>query len=145
MMPSGLVRPRAPRWRAGRAGVPCAVLGVLLIGCDGGTGPVGVNCPDIATPGVVVTVLDASTGEADATGARGIVRDGAYSDSLRRSSMLASGRLVSLEAAIGRPGTYTVRVERPGYHAAERTGVVAAAAPCGVVTAEVTLWLQPAP
>jgi|GEM_PF-1706370 len=66
---------------------------------------------------IEVEIRDASTGVPLAEAARGVVRDGAYVDSLRPGRSLSAdpASLVSRQAAGERPGTYDVEVQRSGY------------------------------
>lgn len=93
-------------------------------GCSSGYG-----CGASVDPAVVVTVTDAETKAPAAEGAVGTVRDGDYSETLgvySRTYVEADsfgGIPLSLGGAWGRPGTYTVRVEKDGYEPWEATGV----------------------
>lgn len=81
-------------------------------GCDS-FGP--RSCPLSVEPGVEVEVVDAATGRPAASGAAGVVRDGAYVDSLRPGSGTGDGTLLTLAGAVGRAGMYRVEVARAGY------------------------------
>jgi hypothetical protein len=96
-------------------------------------------CPAVVKPAVVVEVRDASTGLPIAEGASGAVREGSYTDSLKPYSGISANQstLLSLQAALGRPGLYTLTVEKPGYASFTATGVQATAGACGVQTATV--------
>jgi hypothetical protein len=77
---------------------------------------------------VVVEIRDARTGAPLAERAVGVVRDGAFVDSLRpyESTGLGPASLYSRRAADERRGTYAVEVRAPGYttwtHAGVRVG-----------------------
>jgi hypothetical protein len=68
-------------------------------------------------PAIEVEIRDAGTGAPLAHAATGVVRDGAYADSLRPARSLSSdpASMVSRSAAGERPGTYSVEVQRGGY------------------------------
>jgi hypothetical protein len=96
-------------------------------------------------PAIIVQVAAASGPAIKDTLARGIVRDGDYSDSLRIIQIAVAG-LSSLGAAVNRPGTYDVMVEHPGYLPWEKDSVVVAASPCGIKqSVNLVADLQPAP
>ena len=81
-----------------------------------------------------------------AANARGVVRDGAFVDSLRpyeSSSGLATD-LFSRQAAGERAGTYTVEVEHDGYQPWTIAGVRASRGVCHVETRRLAANLQPA-
>jgi hypothetical protein len=85
-------------------------------------------------PAINVEVRDALTGEPAASGAVGTLRDGTFSETLREMGWTAEGQVLSLGGAEERPGRYTVRIEKEGYEAWERTNVHARGNTCGVVT-----------
>lgn len=90
------------------------------------------SCPPVAlVPAVQVEVRSATSGAALATGSTGIVRDGAYVDSLRPSGWHGD-TLVSIGAAPNRPGTYDVTVEHAGYASWHESDVDVIANACGV-------------
>lgn len=94
-------------------------------------------CPTVVSPAIVVEIRDARTGIPIAQGAQGAVREGAYVDSLRPYGGISPddpATLVSLQAALGRQGTYTVDVQRAGYLAWTTAGVRVARDQCGVRT-----------
>lgn len=105
------------------------------------------NCTAEAIPAVEVIILDAATGAPAACDALLVARDGAYVDSVsvRRWFGLAPGdttnvcrvyqTLNQLEAAYERPGTYSLRVEKPGFAPWERSGVRVRSTFCHVQTA----------
>ena len=102
-------------------------------------------CTLSVDPGIVVTIRDATNGKSLAGTARGVVRDGEFSDSLRPYGGLGDGTLVSRAAADERPGVYTVTVEHPGYAPWERVGVRVRPGECHVQAAELMADLQPVP
>ena len=128
------------RWAAGWTG-----MGSLLVTLNGCESPLPVLCPGAVTPGIVVEVLDSSTGAWIADSASGVVRDGEYVDSLRPHTWSATYVLATLQAAGDRPGTYRVEVSRPRYEDWSQDGVVAEPAPCVVATTTIVARLRPTP
>ena len=95
----------------------------FLSGCSSGYG-----CGASVDPAILVRVIDAETKDPAAAGATATVRDGDYVETLREyvwSEPEGDGQAVplSLGGALGRPGTYTVRVEKDGYEPWEVRGV----------------------
>ena len=119
---------------------------VFLSGCRGLTAPGG--CPDWIQRAIEVEVTDAGTGQPVAAGATGSVRDGAYVEPLRVvgwRGVPPNDTVTTLGAAEGRRGTYTVRVERAGYGAWERSGITPRVSACGVQTTRLRAALTPEP
>lgn len=114
----------------------CALGALGIVGCDGLTEP-DVFCTAEMVPAIVVEIRDARTGAALAYGARGVVRDGAYADSLQpaASSSADIRDLYSRAAAPERAGTYTVEVAHEGYATWTATGVQVRDDVCHVETA----------
>ena len=108
------------------------------VGCDAGS---PVVCPAVEEPAVVVEVADATTSEAIAEEARGVLIDGAYSDSLRAIATNAEGEDFLLGGAYERVGTYEVRIEKDGYGAWIREGVKVGSGDCGTETVRLTARL----
>ena len=106
----------------------------------------GVACTASVEPAIVVEIRDARTGAALAARARGVVRDGAYSDSLRphEGSGPDVGDLYSCRAADERPGTYTVEIQHPDYRAWTAAGVRVGRDECHVRTRRLRASLEPA-
>ena len=116
-----------------------------LSACDAVLPPFG--CTAEAIPAVEVTILDAATGAPAACDALLVARDGAYVDSVsvRRWLSLPPGDTTDvcriqpapdrLYAAGQRPGTYSLRVEKPGFVPWEQRGVRVRSTPCHVETA----------
>lgn len=105
-----------------------AVPGMVLIGC--GSNP--VLCLDLPLFAVTVEVRDAVSGENLSAGAKGVVFEGEYVDSLQDVNYTAGP--ARLGAANYRPGTYSIRVEHPGYATWSRSGLKARASDsCGGV------------
>ncbi len=90
--------------------------------------------------GIVVEVLDASSGEFMADVTRGVARDGAYEDSL--SAFHGSGSSTTLQGAEERPGIYSVHLEADGYLDWDTTGVRVPDDGCHVRTATFTARLE---
>lgn len=92
-------------------------------------------------PGIVVEVRDAVTAAAIADGARLIVRDGRYAESVDGPPIPG---LPYLEAARERPGTYIVTVQKAGYEEWTRFRIWARDDGCHVSTVQLRALLQPA-
>lgn len=88
--------------------------------------------------GISVQVQDSVSGAAAASGARLVLRDGAYVETVDQS---LGG--VSLSGAGERPGLYSVTVEKTGYHDWTRTNVRVTADECHVQGVSLTARLQP--
>jgi hypothetical protein len=120
-------------------GAALATLTAALSGCDLLLD--SRACPTVALPAVSVRVVDSVTGASAATGARLVVRDGAYADS--SSDETEPGPQVdALVAAIERPGTYEVTVSKPGFRDWTQRGVRVTEGECNVRTANLTARLQ---
>jgi hypothetical protein len=122
----------------------CPAFVALLGGCRGLTAPGA--CPDWIQRAIEIEVTDGRTGQPVAAGATGSVRDGAYVESLRVVGWRGAppnDTATTLGAAEGRRGTYTVRVERPGYVAWERRGITPRVTACGVQTTRLAAALTP--
>jgi hypothetical protein len=122
----------------------CALLGSLFLvaACK------GVDCPAIIAPAILVTVRDSVTSLPAAHGARGAVRDGAYVDSLRLAGWDGPPSIdteLLLGAAIDRPGTYSVTIEKAGYQTWQRTGVAVGSSACGTDQVPLLARLVPLP
>jgi hypothetical protein len=121
-------------------------LGALL-GSAGllGTAACGerIVCPTDIRYALEVAVADSVTGAPAASGARLVVRDGAYAD----SGELLAGRpeldAMPLQAAAERAGTYEVTVRKAGYRAWAARDVGVDANECHVETRRLTARLQP--
>ena len=102
-------------------------------------------CPPVVRPAVEVEVRDSQTGVFRADSARGVVRDGAYADSL---VVVRNHGAQSVPAALGvafdRPGSYSVRIERGGYQLWDTVGIHVLADRCGAVTVHLVAHLLPA-
>ena len=104
------------------------------------------GCTADVRPAVIVEIRDARTAAALAYDARGVIRDGAYVDSLTpyESSTADQRDLFSRQAGYERPGTYTVEVQRVGYRAWTTSGVRVTKGVCHVDTQRVRADLLPA-
>jgi hypothetical protein len=96
-------------------------------------------CPDVASPAIIVRVVDGPTQQRVDMQATGTWATGTLGDSLRH---LGAGTERYL-GAIGPAGTYTVRVQRPGSAMWTRSGIMVPGATCGPQTQELTATLQP--
>ena len=114
-----------------------ALLCLAVAGCDDLS--TSTVCPSEPGPALLVNVVDAASGLPVAQEARGQWTTGALADSLRHVSMGPDSAVVL--AAFGPPGTYEVRVERPGHADWVRSGVVVAPGACGPARADVTAQL----
>jgi hypothetical protein len=121
----------------------------FLAGC--GSMNAGYGCAGVLLPGIEVTVVDARTGAYAAEGAVGAIDDGAYSETLRVWGHIASPSVpvqlvaTTLAGADERPGTYAIRIEKPGYSPWERSGVRVTKGLCNVNTVRLRAELQPLP
>lgn len=95
-----------------------------------------VVCPDRASPAVVVRVVDPFTNASVSAEASGTWTSGTRSDSLVHVPSAATGEI--LLAAYGPPGTYEVRVVRPGHPVWVRGGIVVTQGLCGPQSADLT-------
>jgi len=120
----------------------CAILATLS-GCTIFSGP--QVCPASINPGIVVEVRDARTGSFIALGARGVVREGTYVDSLKPYAFSSSdpSSVTSLQAALGRAGTYSVEVEHDGYQRWTISGIRVQKQTCGIRTVRLRASLVP--
>jgi len=83
---------------------------------------------------IVVDVTDAETGASLVEGARGVITEGSYADSLR---MRRSGSQLTLQGGSGRPGRYDVTVIHPGYQTWHASQVEVDLDGCGGVSGRV--------
>lgn len=113
---------------------------LLLAGCDFGN-PI---CPAVVEPAVIVEVRNAVTDDPEAENADGMLIDGEYTDSLRVTEETDDGIPVALAGGFGRAGTYTVRVEKPGFRTWMREDVDVDEGECGSETERLTARIQPA-
>jgi hypothetical protein len=95
-------------------------------------------------PAVVVQIRDAITSASIGAIARGVIVDGAYTDSMRVHWFETDGTVHSRRAGDGRPGVYEVRLEAEGYLPWMRTGVRVRDGRCGVITEQLQASMVPA-
>jgi len=88
--------------------------------------------------GIIVRVEDSVSGASAGSGARLVLRDGAYVESTEESF---DG--LYLSGAGERTGVYTVTVQKPTYHDWARTNVRVTAGECHVHPVNLTARLQP--
>lgn len=110
-------------------------------GCDSHSEQ--VICPAVILPAVVVEVRDTDTGGYMADRTSGYIQERGYADPFVPHSVSASGVLRTLQAGMGRAGTYLVLLEADGYATWERDNVVVSTDVCGVVTERLTAEMQP--
>ena len=111
--------------------MPCLLFAAA---CDNGVGG-SLACPAIAEPAVVVWLTDALTGD-PVRGATATLREGSYIETMSEVDGAYRGGLE-------RPGTYDLLVTAAGYVDETRTGIAAAALPCGPNTQELAIAMQP--
>ena len=103
-------------------------------------------CPGITPPAISVEVRNAVTNAPEAQNARGRLIEGSYVDSMKvDQSTTYQGESVPLvlEGAKGRPGTYTVLIEKRGFRSWSRSGVEVGKDECGVNTRRLEAELEP--
>jgi len=91
---------------------------------------------------VAIATLTSVTGASAATGARVVVRDGAFADSSTSPAPPSGIDVDALGAALERPGSYEVTVSKPGYRDWVRSGVRVTKGECNVRTANLVARLQ---
>lgn len=106
---------------------------VTLTGC-------GVVCTTEARPGIVVTIVDASTGAPLAGPVTVTVWDGEYSETVTPPETPSGTRVAAL--AWERPGRYRVEVRAPGYVTWVGTEVRVLEDECHVRPVELTARLE---
>lgn len=121
------------------------VAGILMGGTTACWG--GADCVTISLPGVVVTVIDSTTGLPAATGAYGsIERQGTVAQLWPYGfrGLPPNDTLISLAATPSNPGVFRVTVSKGGYQTWERRDVQITESECGFVSTNVTAKLKPA-
>lgn len=121
-----------------------AVATVVLGACDL-TNSRDVYCTDNFVAGLVVSVQDSLTGAPAASGAQLIAQEGAYADTASYPPNRPDLDARPLVSAGERPGTYTVRVSKPGFLDWVRGGIIVTADECHVRPVALTARLQRAP
>jgi hypothetical protein len=108
-----------------------------LIGCDNKpTDP--IVCTAIAVDALVVTVVDASSGQR-VCDARVVAVDGSFSEELRA---FGSGQECTYSGPTERAGVYEIRVTRAGYEPARTTAVRVTRDECHVIPVRVVVQMQ---
>jgi hypothetical protein len=97
-----------------------------------------VVCTAIAVDALVVTVVDASTGQRICD-AKVVAVDGAFNEELRR---FGSGQDCTYSGATERRGVYEIRATKAGYDPAVQSGIRVTADVCHVIPVKVTLPLK---
>jgi hypothetical protein len=97
--------------------------------------------PAVNIWGIYLTVYDFRT-RAPLGGATAELRDGAYTENLATGDAPLDGKYFMAGAA-NRPGTYSIKVMRPGYAPWSREGVVVAFENCTWTTAQIEVELIP--
>lgn len=105
------------------------LLAVAAIGVLSGCRDDEIACPGWVISPIAVEVRDATTQAPAAAGTTLTIRSGDYVASVFGGGPAEQLRL----SADGGPGTYTVRVEKAGYHDWIRNGVYVRGGVCGVV------------
>jgi len=119
-----------------------------VLSCVGPTAPSdGRVCTAQVVPGIVVEIRAKASAQPLAYWAQGVVREGAYSDSLEPYGFLNLDpqSMVSRQAAYERAGIYSVEVTASGFQTVKFEGVTVLSGPCHVQTANLTALLEPAP
>lgn len=101
----------------------------------------GKDCTADVRPGIVVTIVEKETGLPVAEGARGVVRDGEFQDSLHAHQFDGESRMISRASAWERRGTYSVVVDHPDYELWVRDRVEVSDDECHVRTIQLTAEL----
>lgn len=112
---------------------------LLFSGCDSNN-PI---CPAVAEPAVIVEVRNAVTEDPEAENAEGVLIDGNYTDSLRIKEETDEGIPVALAGGFERAGTYSVRIDKPGFQAWTREGVDVDEGECGPETERLDARIEP--
>ncbi|WP_411280801.1 hypothetical protein [Gemmatimonas sp.] len=106
--------------------VPFALMALFTLGACSSSSTDPIVCDASARAGITVTIKDAETMAPLAANARGVVRDGAYVDSLTLTGP------DSRAAAYERAGTYSVEVRLTGYQNFNTSGVRVTVGTCHV-------------
>ncbi|HEU4828576.1 MAG TPA: hypothetical protein VFT04_05225 [Gemmatimonadales bacterium] len=123
----------------------CRALGAVPLALAAGVSACDLPgaCPLDIRHSVEVAVTDSATGAHLARGTRGAIRSLFREDSLRVEDEFDPDPLWLVAGQDG--GTYSVRLERAGYHAWSRTGIEVEAGDCGPSPVMLEAKLQPAP
>jgi hypothetical protein len=113
---------------------------LFLSGCD----VFGPYCAAVVRPAVEVRAVAAGPDTLAVDQAFGVLRDGAYTDTMQATTRFPEGDTLRFSGATGRAGTYEVRVEHPGFAPWTRSGIDVNEGECSVNTRELTARLSPA-
>jgi hypothetical protein len=115
-----------------------------LLGCSLPLPLDGIACTASVEPAIVVEIRDALTNAPLAADARGVVRDGAFVDSLTPYAYESADpkSLVSRRAADEREGVYAVEIQRTGYATWSSGNLAVGRDECHVETKRVVAFLQ---
>jgi hypothetical protein len=101
-------------------------------------------CTDESRPAIVVEIRNRVSDEYLSVVPKGVVRDGAFEDSLvTAGETLEATRVATMSAAHERAGTYLVQLEADGYLPWDTSNVRVFADECHVITEEFIARLQP--
>jgi hypothetical protein len=103
----------------------------------------GKSCTAIYQFGLAVKAQDSITGQFITSGARLIVREGTFVDTVQAPANRPDVDSLGVPAAGERPGVYTLTVQKPGYRDWTKSGVRVTADECHVHLVRVTARLQP--
>jgi hypothetical protein len=118
-----------------------AVTVLAIGGCD--SSATVVNCPDIAVPGILVTVTDSLTQAPAGRNASIVARSAMFTDSVSSATTAASDGPFGLVYSRNAAGTYTLTVKQSGYRDWTKSGIVVAMAnACSLRTVNVSARLQ---
>ena len=112
---------------------------IVAVGCDRSPTEPMIACPDVVRPAIVVTPIDSRSGETIRVAGIATASEGSYTDKTQNAPPAA----LSFSLAHGRPGTYAVSVDIPGYALWELSKVIAPSSVCGVSTIPVAAVLVP--
>ena len=104
---------------------------------------VGPDCTLAMEDGLIVSVRDSVTLIPAGNGATVLVQDGNHLETLRYNGFLNPLDSLSFQGATERPGTYEVRITKPGYRLWTRTGVRVNRGDCHVIPVRLEALLQP--
>lgn len=119
-----------------------AALGLLVLAAGCLSGPVDctTGLPEYA---VRVRLFDAGTQLQLKGSTSGAITEGSYSDSLVAIALDEEGLASQFGAGRGRPGRYTLTVEREGYLPFAQPDIRVRSGVCGVISTPVDVVLQP--
>jgi hypothetical protein len=108
--------------------------GLLLLGaCHN-------DCQDYGEYALYLRVRDARSGANIVPGATAVVQEGSYTDSV---TIAPASMDETMSLALERPGTYLLRVRRPGYLERTETGIRIGQGECHVEAKQLTISLTP--